>query len=51
LSRFFLHLPIAIGMHTIVFDGLLLERIGAPLLPLAGVGVVAALEGLEKDFF
>jgi len=25
---------------------LLLERVGAPLLPLAGVGVVSAFEGL-----
>ena len=38
-------------LHPIVFDRLLFERVRAPLLPLAGVGVVAALEGFRVDVF
>ena len=38
-------------LHAVVFDGLLLEGVGAPLFPLAGVWVVAALEGLGVYIF
>jgi hypothetical protein len=34
-----------------MLDGLLLERVGAPLLPLAGIGVVTAFEGLGEVVF
>jgi len=38
-------------LHPIIFDGFLLEGVGTPLLPLAGVGVVAAFEGFGVIIF
>jgi len=38
-------------LHPIVFDGFLLERVGTPFFPFAGVGVVAAFEGLGVNIF
>jgi len=36
-------------LHPIIRNGLLLERVGTPLLPLACVGVVAAFKGLAVE--